>query len=564
MPGSPGSASSLNGGLGSRPGPAVGGLLIGGTQTVPLPAGVTSGPNGANGNVGGAGVPITLAPGVVVTASPVSSGLNSGSGANVVNGGGSGANIPGFAPGPIQQAPNGAGVVIGSQTIPANQAFTTNGATLSAAGSTALVVNGPQGSQTIAVPTAGPPGSFANNGGIGGGAGGIAVGSTILALGQIATISGTTFSAQSSALVINGASTLAVPTAGVAASPITLRGQTLTPSQVPGSSTGGGIVIGGTALTPGQTIVTQGTTLSAQGTSALVVNNGASTIAVPNAGASASPITLGGQTVTPSQVSEISNGGGIVVDGTTLTPGQTIVTRGTTLSAQGTSALIINNGASTISIPSSATSGPGGAASAASPIVLGGQTLTPSLAPSPTGAGGIALGSAGLSTTLTPGQQITTAGQVVSAQGGTALVINGSKTVTIPGATGTGVPVGSQTITPSAAAGGSIAFGATTLTPGQVITTGGQTVSAMGSGAVVVNGMMTIGVASVSATATATATATVTASSRFSGSARGSATASASATRYTGAAAPLKVRESLGGGCVGVAVGAVFVGMVLL
>jgi hypothetical protein len=229
--------------------------------------------------------------------------------------------------------------LIGGQTIQPGQVATlANGQVVSLSpGGNTVLVNG-QSAVITPAPTAGPAqGPFDVNGAqVTPIAGGVVISGTTLLPGNVATIGGNTISipAQGGTIVVNG------KTAGIAATPlVTVGGVVATP--VPG----GAVVIDGSTLSNGQVATINGQAVTVSGGQLIV---GGQTASLP---ASANVVTVNGEPV------ELGPNGAFVVDGLTLTPGQTaVLADGHTVSV-GSSGVIVVDGSTQTLVNSQASSG---------------------------------------------------------------------------------------------------------------------------------------------------------------------------------------------------------------
>ncbi|RDW59438.1 hypothetical protein BP6252_12525 [Coleophoma cylindrospora] len=285
-------------------------------------------------------------------------------------------------------------------------------------------------------------------------------GNTLSAGGSAATIGGATVTADSSGLAI-----YTTPAGTEAPSPI-LKSYIISTTETPAI-----------AIVSGQSIV------------------------VPTSPA----IVVGSQMYTPSVLSA----GGIVVAGQTLTTGGNMVVDGMTISlASGGSAVVVGDSttqALTASQTLSVSTLPGGG------LVVAGQTLT--------SGGNVVVGGQTLS--------------LVS--GGSGVVIGGSSTKLLVIPTTPVVVVGSQTFTASILSSGGIVVGGQTLSTDGSVVLGGQTVSlAPGGSSVVVGGSTTEGLVgattSTSSSTTSTSSSTTSTSSSISSTSSSTSTNSPTTT----------------------------------
>jgi len=258
--------------------------------------------------------------------------------------------------------------------------------------------------------------------------GGVSIGGTTLIPGGApATISGTAVSLDPSGSIHFGGSSYALPpapTGGSAATPTTIGGEAVVPLS------NGAISVEGKTLTPGAPAITgQNGQLISLGPSGLVV--GSSTVPLSALTNSATPTTIGGETVVP-----LSNGG-VSVEGHTLTPGAPAITgKDGEIISLGTSGLVVGS----TTVPLSALTTPNSGLTA---TIVDGQTIAP-----------VSNGVSVDGTTLTPGQAVTgTDGVVVSLGPSGLVVVSSGVSTTIPVTTG---PAGGYTL------GGSITPGSGT------------------------------------------------------------------------------------------------------
>jgi hypothetical protein len=317
-----------------------GGFILGNAQVTPIQSGAQSGGAVVGGQTVTPGQQVTLpggdvasipsAGGVVVingqTASlaantPVPGGANGG------NGGGNGP-TPTFVGGAIiTPAPNGAGVVVGGVTIQSG-ILQVGGQTLSI-GSGVVVVNG----QTSQLGSAPLTFGGANLTPVAGGS--VVISGVTLGAGALTTLGGEVVSVgPSGVVVVNGVTNVLTPApAAPTAQVITLNGVTATPLP------NGGAVVSGTTLTAGQTATIGSATITLQPTG-LVVNGVTASLPAAMVTPSAMPVVFNGETITP------FTSGTVVVNGVTLTPGESTVIDGHTLSV-GTSGTVLVDGTPT-------------------------------------------------------------------------------------------------------------------------------------------------------------------------------------------------------------------------
>ncbi len=392
---------------------------------------------------------------------------------------------------------SGGGVIIGSSTIAPGSQATVSG-TVVTAGTNNVVVGGnnynlpdtagatlqqqqapaaqPQSAPAL---VAGQTVSRASNGGV-------VVGSSTIAPGQQATISGQVISAGPSNVAIGG-STYGLPsTAGAILQTPAPQTQPQTTAFVGGQSiaraSNGGIVIGSSTIAPGSQATISGQVISAGPTDVAI---GGSTYALPStAGAvlqtpapqPSSPVEVGGNSIVKAA------NGGVVVGGSTIAPGSEATISGQVISA-GPSNVAIDG--STYALPTSAgavleTSAPESEQEV--PVQVGGNSIARA------SNGGIIIGSS----TLAPGSEATISGQVVSA-GATNVAIGGStyNLASTAGAvlqtpspvTPSNAPVVVAGQTVARASNGGLIVGTSTIAPGAQATISGHVFSAAGAGA---------------------------------------------------------------------------------
>lgn len=312
--------------------------------------------------------------------------------------------------------------------------------------------------------------------------GGVIIGSSTIAPGSEATVSGTVVTAGTNNVVVGGNNYALPDTAGA-----TLQQQqapAAQPQSVPAIVAGqtvsrasnGGVVVGSSTIGSGQQATISGQVISA-GPSNVAI--GGSIYTLPStAGAilqtpapQIQPQTtalVGGQSI-----ARASNGG-VVIGSSTIAPGSQATISGQVISAGQTNVAI---GGSTYALPSTAgavlqTPTP----QPSTPVEVGGNSIVK--APN----GGIVIGSS----TIAPGSEATISGQVISA-GPSHVAIDGS-TYALPTSAGgvletpapqteqVPVQVGGNSI--ARASNGGIIIGSSTLAPGSVATISGQVVSA--------------------------------------------------------------------------------------
>ena len=391
---------------------------------------------------------------------------------------------------------SGGGVVIGSSTIAPGSQATISG-TVVTAGTNNVVVGGnnyalpdtagatlqqqapaaqPQSAPAI---VAGQTVSRASNGGV-------VIGSSTIAPGQQATISGQVISAGPSNVAIGG-STYGLPsTAGAILQTPAPQTQPQTTAFIGGQSiaraSNGAIVIGSSTIAPGSQATISGQVISAGPTNVAI---GGSTYALPNtAGAvlqtpapqPSSPVEVGGNSIVKAA------NGGIVIGGSTIAPGSEATISGQVISA-GPSNVVIDG--STYAAPTSAGAvlvTPAPQTEQEVPVQVGGNSIARA------SNGGIIIGSSNLA----PGSEATISGQVISA-GATNVAIGGStynlastagailqtpSPVTLSNAP---VVVAGQTV--ARASNGGLIVGTSTIAPGAQATISGHVFSAASTGA---------------------------------------------------------------------------------
>ena len=392
---------------------------------------------------------------------------------------------------------SGGGVVIGSSTIAPGSEATVSG-TVVTAGTNNVVVGGnnyalpdtagatlqqqqapaaqPQSAPAV---VAGQTVSRASNGGV-------VIGSSTIAPGQQATISGQVISAGPSNVAIGG-STYALPsTAGAILQTPAPQTQPQTTAFVGGQSiaraSNGGIIIGSSTIALGSQATISGQVISAGPTNVAI---GGSTFALPStAGAvlqtpapqPSVPVEVGGNSVVKAP------SGGVVIGSSTIAPGSKATISGQVISA-GPSNVAIDG--STYALPTIAggvLETPAPQTEQEVPVQVGGNSIARA------SNGGIIIGSS----TLAPGSEATISGQVVSA-GATNVAIGGSTydLASTAGAvlqtpspvTPTNAPVVVAGQTVARASNGGLVVGTSTIAPGAQATISGHVFSAAGTGA---------------------------------------------------------------------------------
>ena len=392
---------------------------------------------------------------------------------------------------------SGGGVVIGSSTIAPGSEATVSG-TVVTAGTNNVVIGGnnyalpdtagatlqqqqapaaqPQSAPAV---VAGQTVSRASNGGV-------VVGSSTIAPGQQATISGQVISAGPSNVAIGG-STYSLPsTAGAILQTPAPQTQPQTTAFVGGQSiaraSNGGIVIGSSTIAPGSQATISGQVISAGPTNVAI---GGSTYALPStAGAvlqtpapqPSSPVEVGGNSIVKAP------NGGVVIGSSTIAPGSKTTISGQVISA-GPSNVAIDG--STYALPTSAggvLETPAPQTEQEVPVQVGGNSIARA------SNGGIIIGSS----TLAPGSEATISGQVISA-GAINIAIGGSTydLASTAGAvlqtpspvTPSNAPVVVAGQTVARASNGGLVVGTSTIAPGAQATISGHVFSAAGTGA---------------------------------------------------------------------------------
>lgn len=297
----------------------------------------------------------------------------------------------------------------------------------------------------------------------------VADGTATLTPGQTTVINQTPVFVGSSGEVVVGSSTVKLAAPGQAGNAgngvvVNLGGSSVTAS----SLSAGGVVIQGQTIAPGRTAVVDGQTVSV-GSSGIVIDGATQafsslgTAAIP---ASAAIVTAGGRTLAAQ-----ASAGTIVLDGTTLVPGQVATINGAVVS-DASSGLVVD-GSTVLFTP--AASGQAGPITAI--MRFGSQTMTA------TESSGTALISG---TTLTPGELATIDGHIVS-DVSSGLIVDGTTSLW-SGATGPVTQVmalGDQDITVTESAGTATIDSSITLRPGDMTSIDGHAVSDASSGLVV-------------------------------------------------------------------------------
>ena len=391
---------------------------------------------------------------------------------------------------PIAKASSG-GVVIAGSTYQPGVVAQVAGTPISV-GTDSVVIN----SQTVGLPNAGPQTAAPNPvqtpaqtpvlvGGqsiVKASGGGVVIGSSTIAPGSEATVSGTVVTAGTNNVVVGGNNYALPDTAGATlqqqqapaaqpqSAPAIVAGQTVS------RASNGGVVVGSSTIAPGKQATISGQVISA-GPSNIAI--GGSTYTLPStAGAilqtpapQIQPQTafVGGQSI-----ARASNGG-IVIGSSTIAPGSQATISGQVISAGPTNVAI---GGSTYTLPSTAgailqTPEP----QPSVPVEIGGNSIVKA------SNGGVVIGSS----TIAPGSKATISGQVVSA--GPSNVAIDSRTYALPSSAGgvletpapqteqeVPVQVGGNSI--ARASNGGLIIGSSTIAPGSEATISGQVISA--------------------------------------------------------------------------------------
>ena len=412
----------------------------------------------------------------------------------------------------VSQASNG-GVVIGSSTIAPGQQATISGQVISAGSSNVAI-----GGSTYGLPgTAGAilqtlaPQTQPQTTAFGGGQsiarasnGGIVIGSSTIAPGSQATISGQVISAGPTNVAIGG-STYALPsTAGAVLQ--TPAPQPSSPVEVGGNSVvkaaNGGIVVGSSTIAPGSVATISGQVISA-GPSNVAIDG--STYALPtSAGAVLEtpapqteqevPVQVGGNSI-----ARASNGG-IIIGSSTLAPGSEATISGQVVSAGATNVAI---GGSTYDLASTAGAvlqTPSPVAPSNAPVVVAGQTVARA------SNGGLIVGTS----TISPGAQATISGHVFSAAGtgATNIAIDGNN-YALPTTAGALLETPAPISPMSAEAAVTLANGEVISAGGPAAVVSGVTASVLGDDSGLVIGSKTIPLPPPSALTTSNAVYTV-------------------------------------------------------
>lgn len=319
---------------------------------------------------------------------------------------------PGFILGNEQVNPitgeQGGAVVNGNTIVPGGAITLANGVIASVANSGDVVVIG---DQTAGLSNLGAGPTPVNLGGVvvtpaPNGNGVVVNGQTIPAGGVATLAGGENLSVLPGGVVIVGSETAVVGGFNVngPASPVTFGGNNVMVTPL----AAGGIAISGLTLTPGaQTILPNGESISV-GSSGVVVLNGNTAVITPPPGAASTPppVTIDGVVATPIL------GGAVIISGSTLLPGQTIVfANGQTVGlASGGTAVVVNGQTATINTVNGRPS--------VIPVVFNGETITPMS-----------------SGTILIAGQILTPGQILTLSDGHKISVGTSGTVVVDGTT---------------------------------------------------------------------------------------------------------------------------------
>jgi hypothetical protein len=326
------------------------------------------------------------------------------------------------------------------------------------------VVNGV--TQTLSPPLVTPAPAFYLGGNAYGTNGGAAfvVDGQVLTPGGAITVSGTpvSFVKEGTAVVVGGF-TQRLPLAHTTAPPVLNFG-----GQVYTAQAGSAFVVDGKTLTRGGVITVSGTQVSYLSEGTAVVVNG-KTQALTQASSTLAPVlTIGGQAYTA------RTGSNFVINGATLIPGGQITVDGTTISlVYGDNTAIVNGVSQTLSH---------GTSRSGAILSIGGRTYTAGSGPN------FVIGDQ----TLIPGEAISFDGTSVSlVRGGSAVVVNGVTQTLSSGSsadTAAVLTIGGQTYT--ARSGTSYMIGGQTLVAGSAVTVDGTTISLQSEGtAAVINGV---------------------------------------------------------------------------
>ena len=386
-------------------------------------------------------------------------------------------------------------VVIGSNTLSAGgPAQTINGQIVSN-GASGLVIGA---STTIAASGSGAVltlgSSVVTATGLPGESGVVVIDGNTLSAGSSAqTINGQIVSNGASGLVVGGSTTIALsgstsPAPAEGATVLTIGGSKVTAAQVAGQT--GEVIIDGTTLSAGgagATIAGQVVSEEAGGLNL----GGTITVALPQVTAGANSgvvLTLGSAQVTAAPIS--GQTGEVSIDGTTLSIGGPAQAISGHVISEGSAGLVID-GSNMVSSPQITA-----AAGSGTVLTIGSSVVTASAVPGQSGIVAID------GTTLSIGGPAQTIGGQTVSEGSSGLVIDGSRTVSLPQVTmgtesGILLTLGSAVVTASAVSGQSgvvAAVDGTNLSiGGPAQTVNGQIVSE-GSSGLVIDGSRTISV----------------------------------------------------------------------
>ena len=267
-------------------------------------------------------------------------------------------------------------VVVGSQTLTPGAVAAVSGQRLSVASNGVVVANGSPvatvagiahgGSNSGTITAGGQTLSYAASNGA------IFVGSQTLTPGSVATIAGQQVSLGSNGVLdVNGSPVATAPAAGTTPAPavgsssgvLIAGGQTLSYSQL----SNGGLVIGSTTLSPGSAATIDGQVVSVNPEGVVDVN-GSPAATGPTGGSPSGVLTVGGQTVSYTELSQ----GNLVVGSSTLTPGSLVTINGQVVSLAPDGVVDIN-GSPVITLPVPINAG---AVPSAGLLTLGSQTVS--------------------------------------------------------------------------------------------------------------------------------------------------------------------------------------------
>lgn len=300
-------------------------------------------------------------------------------------------------------APSDGGVVIGEQTIQPGQTGTVNGIIVSVPPSGSALVVGR--TSTIDVHASTQTANIGNEpvnllpapSSASGSAAGVIIGGQTIQPGHTGDVNGVSVSVPTSgsALIVDGTSTLEVQspaqTANIGGQPIAIQ-----PAPAPTAASGGGIVLGGQTIRPGQIATINHTPVSLGPQGSSLVIGGTQTVRIQDP---TQPPTLefGGSTITANPT------GAFVIGTQTLIPGSSaIVVSGSTVSLASSGNVVVING------KTSFLQGSSPEPTAAPVLTLNGQTITASISGSSTQ---FILGPG---KTLTPGGSLVISGTTIS------------------------------------------------------------------------------------------------------------------------------------------------------